>query len=148
MVDLGVTDANNMGAAMAPAAADTVYAHLSDTGLAPDYYDMIVTGDLAEVGSELFGELLHKNGIVISTNHVDCGSIIYDTKHQNVNAGGSGCGCIASVFSGYFAKKLLAGEISRILLVATGALMSPSGTLVGEPITGIAHAVGIERTEI
>jgi len=148
MVDLGVTDANNMGAAMAPAAADTVYAHFADTGLSPDYYDLIITGDLADVGSELFRELMYQKGIDIGSKHTDCGSLIYDGKSQNVNSGGSGCGCIASVFSGYFSKKLICGELSRILLVATGALMSPSGTLVGEPITGIAHAAGIERKQI
>ncbi len=147
MVDLGITDANNMGAAMAPAAADTVCAHFKETGLSPEDYDLIITGDLADVGSELLRDLTERNGINIRKNHVDCGSLIYDIKKQNVNSGASGCGCIASVFCGYFAKELLSGKLSKVLLIATGALMSPSATLVGEPITGIAHAVGIERTQ-
>lgn len=145
IVDLGVTDANNMGAAMAPSAADTIYTHLKETGRSPDFYDLIVTGDLANVGSEILYELLDKKGIDIRGNHADCGSLIFDPKSQNVNAGGSGCGCIASVFSGYFSKKMLNNEISKILLIATGALMSPSSVLLGEPISGIAHAVSIER---
>lgn len=144
IVDLGITDANNMGAAMAPAAADTIYAHLAACDKAPDDYDCIVTGDLACVGTEIFVELMNEKGVDIRRKHLDCGSLIYDRDKQNVQAGGSGCGCIASVFSGFFAKKLLNKEISKMLLVATGALMSPSSVLLGEPIAGIAHAVEIE----
>ncbi len=146
IVDLGITDANNMGAAMAPAAADTIYAHLSATGKNPDDYDCIITGDLATVGTEIFVELMNEKGVDIRRKHLDCGSMIYNREEQNVEAGGSGCGCIASVFSGFFAKKLLNREMTKILLVATGALMSPSSILLGEPIAGIAHAVEIERT--
>ena len=145
IVDFGISDANNMGAAMAPAAADTIYTHFSETGLSPDDYDYIVTGDLANVGSDILLELLMKKGIDISANHLDCGKMIFDTQSQNVASGGSGCGCVASVFCGYFFKKFLSSELNRILLVATGALMSPSSVLVGEPISGIAHAVSIER---
>ena len=104
MVDLGVTDANNMGGAMAPAAVDCIYRHLKSAGKVPDDYDCIVTGDLASVGTELFCELMLKKGIDIKRKHLDCGSMIYDCERQKVNAGGSGCGCIASVVSGFFAK--------------------------------------------
>ncbi len=145
MVDLGITDANNMGAAMAPAAADTIYTHFEETGLKPKDYDYIVTGDLASVGSDILYELLQKKGLDISQNHLDCGNLIFDKETQKVDSGGSGCGCVASVFCSLFANKLINGELDRILLVATGALMSPSSVLVGEPITGIAHAVSIER---
>ncbi|MBR3934326.1 MAG: stage V sporulation protein AD [Clostridia bacterium] len=145
MVDLGITDANNMGAAMAPAAADTISTHFEETGLLPKDYDCIITGDLATVGSDILVELLNKKNIDISGNHGDCGKIIFNRQTQNVASGGSGCGCVASVFSGFFSKKIMTGELNKILLVATGALMSPSSVLVGEPITGVAHAVAIER---
>lgn len=144
IVDLGITDANNMGAAMAPAAADTIYAHLAACNKTPDDYDCIVTGDLATVGTEILIELMNEKGVDIRRKHLDCGSLIYNRDKQDVESGGSGCGCIASVFSGFFAKKLLNKEISKMLLVATGALMSPSSVLLGEPIAGIAHAVEIE----
>ena len=144
IVDLGITDANNMGAAMAPAAADTIYAHLSATGKTPADYDCIVTGDLATVGTEILEELMLDKDIDIKSKHIDCGAIIYNRETQNVQAGGSGCGCVASVFSGFFREKLLNKEISKMLLVATGALMSPSSVLLGEPISGIAHALEIE----
>ena len=145
MVDLGITDANNMGAAMAPSAADTIYTHFSETGLSPDDYDYIVTGDLAKVGSDILYELLKQKGLDITKNHLDCGNLIFDKETQKVDSGGSGCGCIASVFCSLFASKLKQNELSKILLIATGALMSPSSVLIGEPITGIAHAVAIER---
>lgn len=144
MVDLGITDANNMGAAMAPSAADTIYAHFDETGRSPKDYDLVVTGDLAWVGSDILLELLNQKGLKL-TNHSDCGKIIFQKQEQNVQSGGSGCGCIASVFSGFFAKKIKLGEIKRMLLVGTGALMSPTGVLVGESIAGISHAVAIER---
>ncbi len=145
ILDLGITDANNMGAAMAPAAADTIYTHFQKSRYTPDDYDAIITGDLARVGSDILIELLLKDGMDIREKHLDCGSIIFDAERQGVNSGGSGCGCVASVFSSYFAKKLKEGKAKRILLAATGALMSPSGVLVGETISGIAHAVTIER---
>lgn len=145
MVDFGVSDVNNMGAAMAPAAADCIYAHLNDLNRKPDYYDHIVTGDLGDVGSELLKEILQKQGIDISRVHLDCGSMIFDAKTQGTNAGGSGCGCSASVFCGYFCKKMIKGEIGRILLVCTGALMSPTTSQLGENVVGIAHALEIEN---
>ncbi len=144
IIDLGVTDANNMGAAMAPSAADTIYAHLTETARCPEYYDHIVTGDLGDVGSKLLLELLVKKDVDISRVHTDCGSIIFD-KSQNVQSGGSGCGCAASVFCGHFYKKLKSGEINRILFVPTGALMSPTSSFQGLSIPGIAHGLAIEN---
>lgn len=144
IVDKGITDANNMGAAMAPAAADTVLRHFQDTGESPENYDCIVTGDLAQVGSELFLDLMSKDGLDIRALHYDTGSMIFDSNIQGTNAGGSGCGCIASVFCGYFAPKISKKEFKKILLVATGALMSTTTAQLGEPIMGIAHAITIE----
>lgn len=144
IVDKGISDANNMGAAMAPATADTIYAHFEETGYKPSDYDCIITGDLADVGSDILIELLLQKNLDISKNHGDCGKLIFNRQTQNVNSGGSGCGCVASVFSGFFAKKIMSGELKRVLLIGTGALMSPSSVLVGEPISGIAHAVAIE----
>ena len=142
--DYGIKDANNMGAAMAPAAVDTIYRHLKDTGRKPNYYDVIATGDLGSVGKEITTKLLSEYGFDISPNYVDCGDIIFDSEVQKTDAGGSGCGCSAVVMSGYFYKKLMRREIKNILLVSTGALMSPTSSLQGESIPGIAHAVAIE----
>ena len=127
-----------------PSAADTIYTHLTETNTSPEDYDCIVTGDLATVGTDLLLELLNQKGIDLKKKHLDCGSLIFNRDEQNVNAGGSGCGCVASVFSGFFAKKMKEKEIKKMLLVATGALMSPSSVLLGESITGIAHAVEFE----
>lgn len=143
MVDLGVTDVNNMGAAMAPAAADCIYTHLKDLGIRPDYYDCIVTGDLGKVGSKLLNEILLMQDTDIEKIHLDCGSMIFDGDVQNTNSGGSGCGCSASVFCGYFCDELIRGNIKNMLLVCTGALMSPTTAQLGESVVGIAHAVGI-----
>lgn len=145
MKEKGVCDANNMGAAMAPAAADTIYRHFSCGKENIDDYDFIVTGDLADVGSELLIELLKQDGMDISEKHIDCGSLIFNNPVQGTNAGGSGCGCIASVFCAYFAPKFVANEIKKALFVGTGALMSPTTALLGEPIVGIAHGVTIEN---
>jgi len=147
MVDFGISDVNNMGAAMAPAAADCICAHLSDLGRKPTYYDCIVTGDLGDVGSKLLKEIMQKQGIDISDVHADCGSMIFDAKTQGTNAGGSGCGCSASVFCGYFCKKMEENEINRMLLVCTGALMSPTTAQLGKNVVGIAHAVEIENAK-
>ena len=143
IMDLGVTDANNMGAAMAPAAADTILAHFKETGRDEKYYDLIVTGDLGSVGMKLNIDLLKKEGIDISNNYNDCGNMIFNQKEQSAKAGGSGCGCCASMFCGYFYKKLLEGEYKNILFVPTGALLSPISALQGESIPSIAHAVAI-----
>lgn len=142
--DLGVKDMANMGAAMAPAAFNTIAQHLTDTNRTIDYYDAIITGDLGTHGSQMLHELFKIEDVDISKKHIDCGSIIYDLEKQDVNCGGSGCGCIASVFSGYFFNELKAKKLNKILLVATGALMSPISSQQGESIPSIAHAVAIE----
>ncbi len=145
IVDMGVTDANNMGAAMAPAAANTIKSYLSDTGYTPEDFDVIVTGDLGLVGSKLLLELLLKDNIDISTQHKDCGTMIYDIKEQDVHAGGSGCGCSASVLCGYFLPKVKTGEIKEMIFAATGALMSPAASQQGESIPSISHLIHISH---
>ena len=143
IIDMGVTDANNMGGAMAPAAYETIKTHFSDFGVSPDDYDCIVTGDLGQVGSDILKDLLLKDGIDITKKHRDCGLLIYDRKRQDVHAGGSGCGCIASVLCGYFTKEMLSGRMSKILAVGTGALLSTTSSLQGESVPGIAHAISL-----
>lgn len=145
IVDLGVTDANNMGAAMAPAAADTLLRYFQGTGTIPAQYDAIVTGDLGLVGSQLFVELLLKQGYDITAVHRDCGAMIFDEKTQDTHAGGSGCGCIASVLCGYFLPKLQQNVLKRVLFLATGALLSPTTCQQGETIPGIAHLCEIVK---
>lgn len=142
--DYGITNADNMGAAMAPAAVDTIYRHLKETGRKPEDYDVIATGDLGKVGKNITQELLKEYGYDISSVYEDCGILIFDHERQKTNSGGSGCGCSAVVTCGYFYKKMLKREIRRMLLVSTGALMSPTSSLQGESIPGIAHAVAIE----
>lgn len=139
--DLGIKDAANMGAAMAPAAAQTLADFLSDTGTTPDDYDLILTGDLGSVGSTLLSELLTKDNINLNSRHQDCGLMIYDLKGQDVHAGGSGCGCSASVLCSSILNQMKNGELKNILFMATGALMSPTSSLQGESIPGIAHLV-------
>jgi len=145
VVDMGQTDAANMGGAMAPAAVDTIKIHFQDTGRTPDYYDFIVTGDLGSVGMTLAGELFQKEGIVPTPNYSDCGVLLYDGL-QGVDSGGSGCGCSGCMLAGPLLKKIKKKEINRLLFVATGALMSPTSTFQGESIPGIAHAVAIENS--
>ena len=145
ILDMGLTDANNMGAAMAPAAADTIYQHFCDFGFKPDYYDVIATGDLGYVGSELLIKLLKEKGIDISKNHTDCGIKIFDKDTQDTHCGGSGCACSAVTFAGLFYRQLIQKEINKLLFVPTGALMSPTSVQQGESIAGIAHCVGIEN---
>lgn len=144
--DFGIKDANNMGAAMAPAAVDTISAHLADTGRKPEYYDLIVTGDLGNIGKTITLDLMLKEGYDLSKVYDDCGSMIFDGKKQDTHAGGSGCGCSASVLNGYIVKEMKAGRLNKILLVATGALLSPVTSWQGESIPSIAHAVAIENT--
>ena len=139
--DMKIKDAGNMGAAMAPAAADTLMRFFADTATRPSDYDLILTGDLGIVGSQLLKELLLSEGIDISSNHNDCGCMIYDISAQDVHAGGSGCGCCASVFCTYIMQKLISQELSNILFIATGALMSPTSSQQGESIPSIAHLV-------
>lgn len=142
IVDLGVKDANNMGAAMAPAAAQTIADFFNDTGSTPQDYDLILTGDLGLVGTKLLKELLQKDhGVDLGDRHADCGLLLYDLEAQDVHAGGSGCGCAGSVFNSYILRRVTAGELKRVVLVATGALMSQTSSLQGESIPSIAHAV-------
>ena len=143
VVDMGINDVNNMGAAMAPAAAETIICHLEETQRKDDYYDAIVTGDLGTYGSELLMKLTADEGHDLSAVHKDCGAMIY-SGDPLAHCGGSGCGCSASLLNGYFLNEMRDGRISKILFVATGALHSPTSTLQGETIPSIAHAVSIE----
>ena len=144
VIDFGVSDVNNMGAAMAPAAADTILAHLRDTGRAPDYYDLILTGDLGALGSRLVEDLLAERGADISANHVDCGEVVYAPAEDEFQ-GGSGAGCSAAVLNAYILAKLRrGGGIRRVLFAATGALLSTVTSGQGDTIPCIAHAVAIE----
>jgi stage V sporulation protein AD len=146
IVDLGISDPFNMGAAMAPAAVDTIQTHFNDTGRMPADYDMIVTGDLATVGHRIAVDLFARDGVPMQdTVFSDCGLMIYDIERQKVQAGGSGCACSAVVAYGHLMKRLKRGELERILVVATGALLSPLSYQQGETIPCIAHAVAIER---
>jgi len=144
VVDLGVKDMSNMGAAMAPAAADTLLAHFKDTGKSPEYYDVIATGDLGFVGRELLKELCAKEGILLGANLFDCGIMIFDRKKQDTHSGGSGCACSALTFSGHFYKKLCTDEIKKMLFIPTGALINTTSSGQGMSIPGIAHALCIE----
>jgi len=144
VIDMGISDPYNMGAAMAPAAVDTIEAHFRDLNVDASYYDLIATGDLGKVGHEIAISLLKKHGIEIpSDKFTDCGLLIYK-KDQPVFSGGSGCGCSATVTYGYFLNRIRKGELKRILIVATGALMSPISYQQKESIPCIAHAVSIE----
>lgn len=143
VIDMGIKDANNLGAAMAPAAAETIISHLEDTDRNPDYYDCIVTGDLGTFGSEQLLKIASSTGYDLSSSHRDCGALIY-SGNKNMICGGSGCGCSASMLCGYFLKEMKRGKINRMLLVATGALHSPTSALQNETIPSVAHAVAIE----
>ncbi|MBR2924852.1 MAG: stage V sporulation protein AD [Clostridia bacterium] len=144
VVDLGVTDANNMGAAMAPAAADTLLSLFEDTRTAPTDYDLIVTGDLGQIGRSLLLKLMLEQGMPLKENACqDCGLLIYE-QEQDTHAGGSGCGCSASVLNGYLLPRLQSGELRRIIFMSTGALMSTTSSQQGESIPGVAHAVVLE----
>ena len=145
--DYGITDASNMGAAMAPAAASTICAHLEENGLVPEYYSRIITGDLGIFGSELLYELCRAKGWEIERVHDDCGVMIF-SKEQKTVCGGSGCGCCASVLSAHILPELENGNYERVLFVATGALLSPLSSLQGESIPSIAHAAVLERRSL
>ncbi len=144
VVDFGIKDVNNMGGAMAPAACDTILAHLKNTKTNVDDYDLIATGDLGKLGSEILVDLLERENIILGQNYSDCGCLIFD-KTERVFMGGSGSGCSASVLNSYILKKLEAGNFKKVMLVATGALMSTTTSQQGETIPGIAHAITIER---
>ncbi|MDR1364540.1 MAG: stage V sporulation protein AD [Oscillospiraceae bacterium] len=142
--DLGVKDSSNMGAAMAPAAARTIERFFLDTKTLPKDYDLILTGDLGEIGSELLKKLLKNSNFNIYDNHNDCGLMIYEREKQDVHAGGSGCGCSASTLCSIILQKMFNKEINNIIFIATGALMSPTSFQQGETIPGIAHLVHIK----
>ena len=144
ITDLGIKDANNMGAAMAPAALSTLITHFEDTGRTPDYYDAIITGDLGHLGKSILIDLAKSKDLDISPNYDDCGVLIFDKNKQDTHSGGSGCACIATVFSGYLYKLMKQGTIKKLLLMATGALMNSTTSQQGESIPGIAHAISIE----
>lgn len=144
IVDAGINDANSMGSAMAPAAYDTLKAHFADTGRAPDYYDAIFTGDLGAMGHDILQALFQEDGVTLGPTYMDCGVLMYDLNTQDVHCGGSGCGCCASVLGGHILRGMEKGVWKRILVAATGALMSPTTSQQGDSIPGICHAVAIE----
>ena len=143
--DMGINDINNMGAAMAPAAASTIKQYLMDTGTRPQDYDGIYTGDLGMVGSELLLQLLSREDVNLEGVHQDCGLLIFDRERQDVHAGGSGCGCSGSVLCGHILPRLREGSLKNVLFIATGALMSPTSMQQGETIPSIAHLVHLSR---
>ena len=145
IVDMGIKDANNMGAAMAPAAFDTLITHFEDTGRSPNYYDAIITGDLGYIGKDILRDLCKTKGYNINSNYDDCGVLIFDKQKQDTHSGGSGCACVATVFSGYLFKQLRDKKINKILVIATGALTNSTTAQQGESIPGIAHAIAIEN---
>lgn len=147
IIDMGIKDAANMGAAMAPAAIDTLITHFRDTGYSPSDYDLILSGDLGKVGKAIVIDLMKKEGYDLSSIYTDCGVEIFDGETQDTHAGGSGCGCAAVVLNGYVYKEMMKGTFNRILIMATGALHSTMITQQGESIPGIAHAVTIDRNK-
>lgn len=143
VTDLGIKDANNMGAAMAPAALSTIKAHFDDFGVNADDYDLIVTGDLGQIGKEVLLTLARDAGLGLGGKLTDCGTLVFDLLKQDVHAGGSGCGCSAVTLCGYLLDQLHSGKLKRILFCGTGALLSPTSTQQGLPIPGVCHAVSI-----
>ena len=144
ILDMGINDTNNMGGAMAPAAYDTLSAFFTDTDTAPEDYDLILTGDLAKVGSQVLRDLFSQDGVTLGNNYNDCGLMLYDTEKQDVHAGGSGCGCSACVLTGHILNGMRGGRWSKVLFAATGALMSPISSQQGDTIPAICHAILIE----
>ena len=141
--DYGIKDANNMGAAMAPAAYSTIRAHFDDMHTAPEDFDLIVTGDLGQLGKEMLLELAKKDGVSLGGKLTDCGTLVFDNTKQDVHSGGSGCGCSAITLCGYLLEQLNSGKLKKILFCGTGALLSPTSTQQGLPIPGVCHAVCI-----
>ena len=144
IVDLGIKDANNMGAAMAPAFADTLLTHFADTGRNPNYYDAIISEKKKKIGKDIAIDIAMSKGFNIKSNYNDCGLLVFDNNSQDTHAGGSGCACCGTVFSGFLFKQLKEKKIKKLLLIATGALMNSTSSQQGESIPGIAHAVSIE----
>ena len=141
IVDMGVDDPNNMGAAMAPAAYDTLRAVFRDTGTGPDDYDRVVTGDLGALGRDIVVDFFARDGVDMTKNYDDCGLLLFDREQQDMHCGGSGCGCSASVLCGHLLRGMREGKWKRILFAPTGALLSPTSSFQGESIPGICHAV-------
>lgn len=144
IADYGIKDVNNMGAAMAPAAAQTLLDFFSDTGTKPMDYDLILTGDLGKVGSDLLGELTRREGMDVTPVHNDCGLMIYSREEQDVHAGGSGCGCSAAILCSVIMQQMTEGQYHKVLFVGTGALMSPTSSQQGESVPGVAHLVYLQ----
>ena len=145
IVDKGISDVNNMGAAMAPAAYDTLSAHFQATGTGPQDYDLVLTGDLGVLGHQIVTEFFRQDGIDMSKNYQDCGMLLYDIEKQDMHAGASGCGCSASVLCGYLLRQMEANHLKKILFAPTGALLSPTSSFQGESIPSICHALTIEK---
>lgn len=143
ITDLGIKDANNMGAAMAPAALETIRAHFDDLKVSANDYDMIVTGDLGQLGKDMLLTMSQREGLGLGSKLADCGTLIYDLMKQDVHSGGSGCGCSAITLCGYLLNKINSGKLKKILFCGTGALLSPTSTQQGLPIPGVCHAVAI-----
>ncbi|MBR2988539.1 MAG: stage V sporulation protein AD, partial [Clostridia bacterium] len=147
VVDFGTNDLNNMGASMAPAAADSMLNLFSDTNTTPNDYDMIITGDLGKLGSDILRNLMAEQGYALGQNYIDCGCMVYDLE-QNSYQGGSGCGCSACVFNSYIIDKLRSGEINSVAYFATGALMSSQSCYQGETIPCISHGIVVRSEKI
>ena len=144
VIDYKIKDANHMGAAMAPAVWDCVRAHMDDTGRREDYYDMVVTGDLGWIGRDLLLELMNESGLHLPPEKlIDCGASLF-SKEQDTHAGGSGCGCVASVSCSWIMKRMETGELKKVLIVGSGAMLSTTSGLQGESIPSIAYAAGVE----
>ncbi len=138
-VEKGITDANNMGAAMAPAAIDTLTRYFDASGKCAEDFDLILTGDLGREGSAILCELMEAQGTSLGDRHADCGTMIYDLDRQDVHAGGSGCGCSAVVLAGHILPRMQSGELKEVLFLGTGAMMSPDAIKQGQAIAGVAH---------
>ncbi len=143
VTDLGIKDANNMGAAMAPSALSTIRAHFEDLHAGPEDFDLIVTGDLGQMGKDMLLELARREGLSLGGKLTDCGTLVFDSTRQDVHSGGSGCGCSAITLCGELLGKLNTGKLKKILFCGTGALLSPTSTQQGLPIPGVCHAVCI-----
>ncbi len=144
IVDKGIKDPNNMGAAMAPAAHESLCAHFAATGTGPSDYDLILTGDLGILGHQIVVDLFRRDGTELGERYLDCGMLLFDIQKQDMHAGASGCGCAASVLCGYLLREMRAGKWKKVLFAPTGALLSPTSSFQGESIPGICHAMTIE----
>lgn len=145
VVDFDITDINNMGGAMAPAAVDTLSAYFTDTATTPDQYDLIVTGDLGYFGREILRDMMAQRGLAMGDQYNDCGMMIYDNERQDTHAGGSGCGCSGTVLTAYILPEMEKGNLKNVLFCATGALMSPTSVMQNQSIPGVAHLIHLVK---